>query len=62
METIIIKAKTKKQAEEVRRKLRKMDGLQIQTWKELEESLPDVPFSDEEVMKEVRAVRYGSKK
>jgi hypothetical protein len=31
-------------------------------WQLLDETLPDVEFSEEEIMNEVRAVRYGSKK
>lgn len=62
MKTIIIKAKTKKQAEEVIRKLKKMAGLQIQTWEEIDRSLPNVDLSEEEIMTELRAVRYGSAK
>jgi hypothetical protein len=62
METIIIKAKTKKQVQEVLKKLKRMVGLKIQTWEEIDRSLPNVDVSEEEIMKEVRAVRYGSAK
>jgi hypothetical protein len=31
-------------------------------WELLDETLPDVEFSEEDIMNEVRAVRYGSKK
>jgi hypothetical protein len=62
METIIVKAKSKRIAEEVVKKLRKIQGLKVetsQTWIELDNSLPDLQITDEEIMKEVRAVRYG---
>jgi hypothetical protein len=62
METIIVKAKSKKLAEEVVKKLRKIQGLKIQTsktWLELDKSLPNVEMAEDEIMKEVRAVRYG---
>ena len=62
METIVVKAKSKKLAEEVLKKLRKIQGLQIQTSKtglELDKSLPNVEITEEEILKEVRAVRYG---
>lgn len=62
METIVVKAKSKKLAEEVLKKLRKIQGLQIQTsktWLELDKSLPNVEMTDEEILKEVRMVRYG---
>jgi hypothetical protein len=62
METIVVKAKSKKLAEEVVKKLKKIQGLQIQTsktWLELDRSLPNVEMSEGEIMKEVRAVRYG---
>jgi hypothetical protein len=62
METIVVKAKSKKLAEEVLKKLRKIQGLQIQTsktWLELDKSLPNVEITEEEILKEVRAVRYG---
>lgn len=62
METIVVKAKSKKLAEEVLKKLRKIQGLQIQTsktWLDLDKSLPNVEITEEEILKEVRAVRYG---
>jgi hypothetical protein len=62
METIIVKAKSKRLAEEVVKKLKKIQGLQVQTsktWLELDRSLPDVEMAEDEIMKEVRAVRYG---
>lgn len=62
METIVVKAKSKKLAEEVLKKLRKIQGLQIQTsktWLDLDKSLPNVEIPEEEILKEVRAVRYG---
>jgi hypothetical protein len=31
-------------------------------WQLLDKTLPDVEFSEEEIMNEVRAVRYGNKK
>ena len=31
-------------------------------WKKLDQQLPDIDISEEEIMSEVRAVRYGSKK
>lgn len=61
METIVVKAKSKKLAEEVLKKLRKIQGLQIQTsktWLDLDKSLPNVEIPEEEILKEVRAVRY----
>jgi hypothetical protein len=30
-------------------------------WNLIDNSLPDSPFTDDEIMKEVRAVRYGNK-
>ena len=51
METIIIQAKTKKPAEEVRRKLRTITGLQIETWKELDQSLPNVAIPEKLCLK-----------
>ncbi|HYV90498.1 MAG TPA: hypothetical protein VE978_01890 [Chitinophagales bacterium] len=30
-------------------------------WKKLDQQLPDIDISEEEIMSEVRAVRYGSK-
>jgi metal-responsive CopG/Arc/MetJ family transcriptional regulator len=45
METIIVKAKSKRLAEEVIKKLKKIQGLQIQTsktWLALDRSLPSV--------------------
>jgi hypothetical protein len=45
METIIVKAKSKRLAEEVIKKLKKIQGLQIQTsktWLALDRSLPRV--------------------
>jgi hypothetical protein len=39
-----------------------MVGLKIQTWEGIDRSLPNVDISEEEIMKEVRAVRYGSAK
>ncbi len=31
-------------------------------WKQLDETLPDVACSEQDIMKEVRAVRYGKRK
>jgi hypothetical protein len=48
METIIVKAKSKRLAEEVIKKLKKIQGLQIQTsktWLALDRSLPDVEMT-----------------
>jgi hypothetical protein len=62
MEAIIVKAKSKKLAEEVVKKLLKIQGLQIQTsktWLELDKSLPNIDMTEDEIMKEVRTVRYG---
>jgi hypothetical protein len=64
METIVVKAKSKKQAEDVVKKLKKIQCLQIQTtktWLELDRSLPNVEMSEDEIMKEARAVRYGKR-
>jgi len=42
-----------------------VDKIEKQTfkerWKLMDESLPDVEISEEEIMEEVKAVRYGSK-
>lgn len=34
----------------------------IDRWQLIDSELPDVIFSDEEIMNEIRAVRYGDKK
>jgi len=42
-----------------------VDKIEKQTfkerWKLMDESLPDVDISEEEIMQEIRAVRYGNK-
>ncbi len=65
METLIVKARTKKIANQVVNRLQRLKGVSIRpsgSWKEIDAMLPNISISEADIMKEVRAVRHGAKK